>query len=583
MLNLSPFRDSFLLFLALTFSSALAWAGESWKPKVYLYETPEIEVSTSAVFRNVDPQIIQILIELLEEGNLGKTESPEETPSLKELITFVTPEGFELKNRYQRLGVALSESLGWEEIKHVRVVSEQNLKQRLTTIARWDHTPNVRSIALIALATIKDKNDLVFFQEALWSRDVGIRFATVEALKKWGFPESVPLLREVSARDESFLIRAYAQAALVSLNDLSGLEMLRLNLENKDWLVRAVSAKLLGEMGTAEDYDRLLDQINREQTGSPNPFVTAEVSIAALKLLPLKLEKEREERERKKMEKRKKKGLPIEPPAPRQDFVKKRSAFEMEPLVVTAPRLKVPPTEIVDSRINFQLLKMIQEKEDFGITEDLIGQSPAYGDLNKLVTPYGIRLKTRYNRIGFLLTEGLAGTKDFQLTNELVRIVRESQNPNVRSFALIALAYSQDPAHLSLFQEALRSQTAADRFAAVEALKIWRDPQAIPILVGVTKLDSSALIRIYAAQTIFRLGDPMGRDFLLRMLDDPDWVVRAMAMRYLGEMGGAEDYYKVLSYLAMQQHNMVRVEMASALLRLYAKKVEQSAIEGEKR
>ncbi|MBI2915768.1 MAG: HEAT repeat domain-containing protein [Elusimicrobia bacterium] len=550
---------------------------------MYLYETPEIEVSTSAVFRNVDPQIIQILIELLEEGNLGKTESPEETPSLKELITFVTPEGFELKNRYQRLGVALSESLGWEEIKHVRVVSEQNLKQRLTTIARWDHTPNVRSIALIALATIKDKNDLVFFQEALWSRDVGIRFATVEALKKWGFPESVPLLREVSSRDESFLIRVYAQAALVSLNDLSGLEMLRLNLENKDWLVRAVSAKLLGEMGTAEDYDRLLDQINREQTGSPNPFVTAEVSIAALKLLPLKLEKEREERERKKMEKRKKKGLPIEPPAPRRDFVKKRSAFEMEPLVVTAPRLKVPPTEIVDSRINFQLLKMIQEKEDFGITEDLIGQSPAYGDLNKLVTPYGIRLKTRYNRIGFLLTEGLAGTKDFQLTNELVRIVRESQNPNVRSFALIALAYSRDPAHLSLFQEALRSQTAADRFAAVEALKIWRDPQAIPILVGVTKLDSSALIRIYAAQTIFRLGDPMGRDFLLRMLDDPDWVVRAMAMRYLGEMGGAEDYYKVLSYLAMQQHNMVRVEMASALLRLYAKKVEQSAIEGEKR
>ena len=67
----------------------------------------------------------------------------------------------------------------------------------------------------------------------------------------------------------------------------------------------------------------------------------------------------------------------------------------------------------------------------------------------------------------------------------------------------------------------------------------------------------------------------MGKDYLLRALDDQEWLVKAMAMRYLGEMGGAEDYSKLLSYFGSNQKNIIQAEMCSALLRLYSKKIEK--------
>ena len=548
----------------------------SWKPQISVYEPPPVEITTSTVFRNVDPQIIQKLIDLLEEENLGKLESGTENPSINEINSFVTPEGFELKNRYTRLGVALSEALGWEEIKHVRVISEQNLKQRLTTVARWDHTPNVRGIALMALASLKDKNDLVYFKEALWSRNIGIRFAAIEALKNWGISEAVPVLQEVAAKDESYFLRVVAQNALFRLGDLSAVEMLRTNLESKDWFVRALSARFLGEAGNVEDYDLVLNRISQEQSFGMNEFTVAELSIAALKLFPLKIEKDRLEREKKELEKKRKKGVAVPAGGIKKEVKPRKSAlFELEPLVVTAPRLKIPPSELVDSRINYQLLKMIQEKEDLRVTQEQIDQSVSYKDLNELDTPSGIRLKARYTVLGFLLTEGLAGTTDFQLVDQLVRIARGGKNPDVRSFALIALAYSRDRNHLGLFQQALRSEQSADRFAAIEALQIWNYEDAVSILIGVTKLDPSPIIKVYAAEAVLRMGNLIGKDFLIRSLDDPDWVARAMAMRSLGELGGGEDYNKLLSYLGSQQKSIVQAEMCSSLLRLYAKKIEK--------
>ncbi|OGR95405.1 MAG: hypothetical protein A2902_07355 [Elusimicrobia bacterium RIFCSPLOWO2_01_FULL_64_13] len=554
-------------------------SGPTWlKPQISIYQPPPVEGSTSTVFRTVDPQIIQKLIELLDETSLGKSESTgsEETPLLEDLKTFVTPEGLELKNRYTRLGVALAESLGWEGIKHVRVISEQNLKQRLTTVARWDNQPNVRSIALIALASLKDKNDAVYFKEALWSRNIGIRFAAMEALETWGFPEAVPIFEDSVKNDDSLLIRVIAARGLVALGRKPGLDYLRSNLTSNDWLVRALSAKVLGDVGAVEDYDLLVDQINREQTlSSSNEFVMAEISIAALKLFPAKIEQDRQRRERKRR-----------PEAPSQSVTEKTVKpaadvlFELEPLIVTAPRLRIPEDEPVDSRVNFQLLKMLREKEDLRLTEDMANKSPAYLDLNSLVTPNGIGLKSRYTVLGYLLAEGLAGTKDFQLLDELVRLAREGKNPDVRSFALIALSYSKDRSHLALFQEALRRENSVqDRFAAVEAFRHWGYDDAVSILLGVSRLDRSPIIRIYASQVVLRLGEPMGKDVLLRSLNDQEWVVRAMAMRYLGELGGGEDYSKLLSYFGLEREKIVQAEMCSSLLRLYAKKNEEEESE----
>lgn len=540
-----------------------------WWPKFEIYAPPPVEVSTSPVFRTVDPQIIQKLIGLLDERNLGKTEPKKDSPALNELIVVVTPEGFELKNRYQYLGVALSESLAWEPIKHVRVISEQNLKQRLTTVARWDHTPQVRSIALISLAALRDKNDIVYFREALWSRNIGIRYAVIEALKIWGFSDAISLLQELAQKDESLLIRVSAAKGLAWLNDPRGIKMLREFLSHSDWFVRALAAMHLGEVGEATDYDLLLNQLSREPTLNSTEFAQVEIAISALKLFPQKLEKEKQEKERKK----KKQPAMEKPVAQTKPKPPTGVLFELPPLVVTAPRLEI--WEPVDPRVNFQLIKMVREKEDLRISQEDIDKSASYRDLDKLVTPNGIRLKARYTVLGYLLTEGMAGAKDFQLQDQLIRVAREGKDESVRSYALVALAYSRDRNSLGLFQEALRKEKVADRFAAVEALQIWGYPDANSVLMGVSKLDPSPLLRVYAASALLRLGDLTGKDYLIRALDDPDWVVKAMAMRYLGELGTGQDYNRLLAYLGSEQKKIVQAELCSALLRLFAKKYEE--------
>jgi hypothetical protein len=86
------------------------------------------------------------------------------------------------------------------------------------------------------------------------------------------------------------------------------------------------------------------------------------------------------------------------------------------------------------------------------------------------------------------------------------------------------------------------------------------------------------LIQVYAAQGALRLGDTLGRDVLERGMDDQDWVIRTMAMRYMGELGTGRDYGKMLGYLGSQQPRIVRAEMCSALLRLYVKKYEEEQL-----
>ncbi len=554
----------------------------SWIPKVYLYTPPPQEVSTSTVFQAVDPQIINKLIRLLDENNLGKLESGVDTPLLEDIKTFVTPEGFALKNRYTRLGVALAEALGWEEIKHIRIISERSLKERLTLVARWDSSPNVRTIALIALASLKDKNDIVYFREALQSRNVGIRYAAIEALLKWGFPEALQTLKDLAQRDESYLIRQYAAYAMVRFGDASGMDILRANLDSSDWLVRTLSAKFLGDVGDPSDYDRLLNRLDQEQVTNTNEFVNAEISIAALKLFPQKLAFDKAESERKKRLKREKKlGLPPAPEPVPEPKSSGGTVFELDPLVVTAPRLKVQE-DLVDSRVNYKLLKIAQGKEDMRISQEQGDKSQAYKDMNFLVTPNGIGLKVRYTVLGYLLTEGLAGTKNFELQDQLMRIAREGKNPDVRSYALIALAYCKDRMHLSYFQDALRRETSvADRFSAVEALQIWGYNDAVSILTGVAKLDPSPIVKVYATQAIWRMGEPIGRDYMLPFLDHDVWLIRAMAMRYMGELGSGQDYGKLLSYLGTDQRDIVQSEMCSALLRLYAKKIEEDRKSGD--
>jgi hypothetical protein len=247
------------------------------------------------------------------------------------------------------------------------------------------------------------------------------------------------------------------------------------------------------------------------------------------------------------------------------------SYIELAPLVVTAPRMKIPATLLIDGRIDNMLLNLLQTKaNERPSTADLA--DPSVQILNSLVSPAGYLLKMRYTELGFLLTEGLAGTADLVLKNKIIDVARSGKNPQVRAAAMMAISYSRDDGDHSIIQTALLDQNITVRFGAVEALLNWGEPDALTDIANTARLDASGPLRMFAAQAMLRLGDPSGRDILTRGMDDTDWVIRAMAVRYIGELGTASDYDTILFNMGNETNNFVKSEMIGALLRLSALK-----------
>ncbi|HVE12866.1 MAG TPA: HEAT repeat domain-containing protein [Elusimicrobiota bacterium] len=246
-------------------------------------------------------------------------------------------------------------------------------------------------------------------------------------------------------------------------------------------------------------------------------------------------------------------------------------APELEPLVVTAPRLKVKQPALMDPSINANLLRLLRDRADARPQpQDLLDAS--VGNLAKLSTVTGYKLKTRYTELGFLLTEGLAGTSDIALTSELERVARQGTNVQTRAAAMVALAYGKDPRYEPLFQQAMLDPEVTVRFGALESLQILGTPGARQLISLAANSDSSVLVRIYAAAAMWRAGDVYGRELLLRLYQDSDWLTRALATRYLGEMGGADEYRRLFQQLNTESNASVKSELVSALLRLQGRR-----------
>ncbi|MEQ1918457.1 MAG: HEAT repeat domain-containing protein [Elusimicrobiota bacterium] len=243
--------------------------------------------------------------------------------------------------------------------------------------------------------------------------------------------------------------------------------------------------------------------------------------------------------------------------------------FSLEPLTITAPRVK--QEDLIDPRINAHLLRLLQQRMD--ARPDAFASSDAsIFNLSRLSTLTGYSLKTRYTEIGFLLTEGLGGTKDYQLQRELENAARLAKNVQTRAAALVALAYAKDMRYLNLFQGALNDQNVTVRFAALESLLILGDRSVQLQLGGSARNDQSVAVQIYAAAGMWRMGDSFGKETLLRLLDHQDWFARAMAAYYIGEMGGGYEYRRLLQYLDRETDPSARAEFATALMKLHPKK-----------
>jgi len=525
-------------------------------PEAYRAAPGSLAMSTSTpVGEAVDAQITASLVQLAENHrsftrNLSTSTSG--TPE-GDILLVGSPIGYNLRNRFLNLGIPLSEAFASN--------TDPVFRAQLIELARWDRDDESRASALLALARWHDLSHLQIFNEALVHLNPGVRFAALEALVVWNHPrEAMVLLGAAAERDTEPLLRVYASAGLARLGDPAGLARLRQYLNDPSWLVKAMAAKYIGELGTAEDYTILLNRLDGEMG---NDFVVAEYCVSALKLYPKKKAADD-------------KALPAKAtrveskPVGGNLVLDSEMAFQLEPLVVTAPRVQAQ-VDLIDPRINQQLLRLLQQRMD--ARPDSAAQLDAsIGNLNKLTTLTGYNLQTRYTELGFLLTEGLAGTTDYQLQSELEKVVRLGTNVQTRAAAMVALAYAKDLRYLSLFQNGLQDPNLTVRFAALESLLAMGDSSVQLQLGTVARTDASVPVRIYAAAAMWRMGDIFGREILLRLYQDPNWLVRAMTDHYLGEMGGGDEYRRLQRELDGEQDPAVKAEILVALVKLNPKK-----------
>ena len=528
----------------------------STAPQAYRPAPGSLALSTATPAElPVDAQITASLVLLAQNhSNFQRDLSTASTGTPEGDILLVgSPIGYNLRNRFLNLGIPLAEAFSAN--------SDPVFRAQLIEMARWDRDDESRAAALVALARWHDIAHLQIFNEALVHLNPGVRFAALESLVTWNHPrEAMVLLAAAAERDMEPILRVYAAAGLARLGDAAGLARLRLFLDDQSWLVKAMAAKYIGENGTAEDYTLLLNRLDGEVG---NDFVVAEFCVSALKLYPKK--KAADE-----------KAVPGRPtrveskPVDGNLVLDDEMAFQLDPLVVTAPRVRAQ-VDLIDPRINQQLQRLLQQQMNARPNSEQ-QLDASIGNLNKLTTLTGYNLKTRYTELGFLLTEGLAGTSDYQLQTLLENVVRQGTNVQTRAASLLALAYSKDMRYLTLIQGTLIDANPTVRFAAIESLLVMGDQSAELQLAGASRTDASVPIQLYAAAGMWRMGDIFGRELLLRMYQNPDWLTRAMADHYLGQMGGGDEYRRLQRELDGEQDPAVKAEILGALVKLNPKK-----------
>jgi HEAT repeat protein len=511
-----------------------------------------------------DAAITNALIDLVQSKDTVKidlTQAAAGNP-IGDMLNLGGPIGYTLRNRYLSPGIPLADALERNPDPAFRV--------KLIELARWERDAETRAAALMAVAQAHDINDFDIFREALIHLDAGVRFGAFEALMVWGHPEkSLPILEAAqdSRNEHEPILRVFAAGGLARLGDPKGLDVLRNFLDDPSWLVRAMAGRYLGDYGQKEDYDNLVGRLGNEQM---NNFVLAEFCIAALKLFPKK-----EAAADAAIEAEKKRRSAPAPPEPAPEasptgIPDSASIMELEPLVVTTSRVKVeklPPQAVLDPQINATLLRLLQNNMN-NRPDSQAQMDASVGNLAQISTLDGYNLKTRYTQLGFLLTEGLAGTTDYGLQTALENAARQGKNVQIRAAAMVALAYTRDMRYQQLFQSAQIDTNITVRFGALESLLITGDPSVQTLVGNSARTDASQTLQTYAAAGMWKMGDIYGREILRRGIQDPNWLIRAMSTHYIGELGGGDEYRLLMLQLSNETEPMVKAELTGALLKL---------------
>ncbi len=514
-----------------------------------------VAVSTEPI--KTDPEITNTLMNLVDHIDQEKVDltSAQGTP-VYDIVGLGSPIGYNLRNRYLNIGVPLAEAFSRD--------SDPDFRAQLVQLARWSSNAETRAAALLTLARQQNIADLPVLDEALVYIDPAVRFGALEALQVWGHPQqSLSLLSQAADKEPFPVLQVYAAAGLARLGDPAGLLRLRTFLDNPSWLVRAMAARYLGENGTAEDYDRLVSHIGRETNYD---FNVAELCIGALKLYPKKRAAVKQAAANADV-----RNKPTEAPGPADqgnipDPV--NTVYELEPLVIKAPRTHITADMPIDPQINANLLRLLQGSMS-ARPDDVAASDPGMAELTQLSTVDGYNLQMRYSELGFLLTEGLAGTTDFDLQTALQSAAGSASNVQIRAAALVALAYTKDTQYLPLFQQALsQTNNITVRFAGLESLLIEGDQSAEIQVSNAAHTDPSPAIQLYAAAGMWKMGDIFGQQLLQNNYQSQDWFTRAMSAHYMGVFGSGYEYRELLQQLSTETNPQVQAELCSALLRL---------------
>lgn len=239
--------------------------------------------------------------------------------------------------------------------------------------------------------------------------------------------------------------------------------------------------------------------------------------------------------------------------------------YLLEPIVIKAPRRKIPQARVIDPRIDALLLRLLQQRSELRPEAVTAQNTEVFGELTTLT---GHMMRLRYSELGFLLTEGLAGAQNFTIQNELEKVVRTAKNPQMRAAAMVSLAYTKDARFVGLFQQALLDPNLTVRLGALEALILCEAPAAQFAVSDAAHNDASFTVRVMAAAATWEKWNPSGRDILLTLAENADWYVRADAVYNIGRLGGGPDYRKLLDLLSREENPIVRAELTLALIRL---------------
>ncbi len=148
---------------------------------------------------------------------------------------------------------------------------------------------------------------------------------------------------------------------------------------------------------------------------------------------------------------------------------------------------------------------------------------------------------------------------------ELIKLVLDDENQQVRSMAIFALGVKQTKESFPLLVKILETDPDYGiRADAAGALGYLEDPRAFEPLIRSFYEDTDWLVRFSAAVSLGNLKDSRAHDALIQALHSPEVILQQAAIAAFGEIGDLTALTEILAFVQSEDW-LVRQRLAEAL------------------